>query len=537
MLGRTFISIPGQVSKSIPGQISRSIPSQTSRSIPGQTSRSIPGQVSRSSTGQAFGSLSSRDSRLSPQLYSRLRLIHMLCSRSLSVSWDPRSTWLTEPSLPFALHPQALLAFTPDPHALLSITFSLSGSATTWLTEPSLPFALHPQALLAFTPDPHALLSVAFSLSRSAPDLAHRAFAPIRARSTGSSPILICVGKMSLMNQYPSSSSLFVVSVNLRDKQVSDLGFMVLMGRYGTISSWSNCCYKVTIGTDFVTKEILVDDRLVTLQIWDTAGQKRFQSLGVSFYRGVDYCVLVYDVNVRRSFDTLDNWHDEFLNQVYEASRGRRKARGGAFEAGATGIEEGSVVTTSLMTGAFPRPAPVRTINGITGFPGNCWIGIGVEAGRDVKVAAWVSEARSPDRSLVRPPKNSLAELHIKSLVSKSFPGQTSKAFLVRSPDHFLVKPPDQFLSRPPDQISGQVSRSFPGQTSRASLADLQIKSLVKSPDRSLVRPLGNPWSGLQIVPWSDLQSIPGQVSRSFSGQTSRSIPGQISRSNSWVDL
>ncbi|KAG6478768.1 hypothetical protein ZIOFF_062212 [Zingiber officinale] len=80
--------------------------------------------------------------------------------------------------------------------------------------------------------------------------------------------------------------------------------------------------YKVTIGADFVTKEILVDDRLVTLQTWDTAGQERFQSLGVAFYRGVDCCVLVYDVNVRRSFDTLDNWHDEFLNQAKDASDG-----------------------------------------------------------------------------------------------------------------------------------------------------------------------------------------------------------------------
>ncbi|XP_072968841.1 ras-related protein Rab7-like [Typha angustifolia] len=74
--------------------------------------------------------------------------------------------------------------------------------------------------------------------------------------------------------------------------------------------------YKATIGADFLTKEILVDDRLVTLQIWDTAGQERFQSLGVAFYRGADCCVLVYDVNVLRSFETLENWHDEFLKQA-----------------------------------------------------------------------------------------------------------------------------------------------------------------------------------------------------------------------------
>jgi small GTP-binding protein len=52
------------------------------------------------------------------------------------------------------------------------------------------------------------------------------------------------------------------------------------------------------------------------LQIWDTAGQERFQSLGVAFYRGADCCVLVYDVNNTKSFDSLNNWHDEFLVQA-----------------------------------------------------------------------------------------------------------------------------------------------------------------------------------------------------------------------------
>lgn len=51
-------------------------------------------------------------------------------------------------------------------------------------------------------------------------------------------------------------------------------------------------------------------------QLWDTAGQERFQSLGVAFYRGADCCVLVYDVNNSKSFDTLDSWRDEFLIQA-----------------------------------------------------------------------------------------------------------------------------------------------------------------------------------------------------------------------------
>lgn len=74
--------------------------------------------------------------------------------------------------------------------------------------------------------------------------------------------------------------------------------------------------YKATIGADFLTKEVMVDDRLVTLQIWDTAGQERFQSLGVAFYRGADCCVLVYDVSNPQTFKALESWRDEFLIQA-----------------------------------------------------------------------------------------------------------------------------------------------------------------------------------------------------------------------------
>ena len=54
----------------------------------------------------------------------------------------------------------------------------------------------------------------------------------------------------------------------------------------------------------------------VYLQIWDTAGQDRFQSLGVAFYRGADCCILVFDLTNEMSFRHLDTWRDEFLIQA-----------------------------------------------------------------------------------------------------------------------------------------------------------------------------------------------------------------------------
>jgi Ras-related protein Rab-7A len=74
--------------------------------------------------------------------------------------------------------------------------------------------------------------------------------------------------------------------------------------------------YKATIGADFLTKEVMIDDRMVTLQIWDTAGQERFQSLGVAFYRGADSCVLVYDLTDAKSFQHLESWMEEFLTHA-----------------------------------------------------------------------------------------------------------------------------------------------------------------------------------------------------------------------------
>jgi len=94
----------------------------------------------------------------------------------------------------------------------------------------------------------------------------------------------------------------------------SGVGKTSLMNQYVN-RKFSNQ-YKATIGADFLTKEVMVDDRMVTMQIWDTAGQERFQSLGVAFYRGADCCVLCYDVTTPSTFKTLDSWRDEFLIQA-----------------------------------------------------------------------------------------------------------------------------------------------------------------------------------------------------------------------------
>ncbi|KAH9611526.1 hypothetical protein KSS87_003421, partial [Heliosperma pusillum] len=66
-----------------------------------------------------------------------------------------------------------------------------------------------------------------------------------------------------------------------------------------------------TIGIDFLSKTMYLEDRTVRLQLWDTAGQERFRSLIPSYIRDSSVAVVVYDVANRQSFLNTTKWFEE----------------------------------------------------------------------------------------------------------------------------------------------------------------------------------------------------------------------------------
>ena len=66
--------------------------------------------------------------------------------------------------------------------------------------------------------------------------------------------------------------------------------------------------YNATIGIDFITQKIYVEDRVITLNLWDTAGQEKFKSLIPSYIKDSQAIVVVYDVTSRESFLSIDKW-------------------------------------------------------------------------------------------------------------------------------------------------------------------------------------------------------------------------------------
>ena len=72
-----------------------------------------------------------------------------------------------------------------------------------------------------------------------------------------------------------------------------------------------------TIGAEQQNKKVTVDDQVVSVNFWDTAGQETFRAIAKMFYKGADIIILVYDITDQKSFDEIKNyWINEAKNNT-----------------------------------------------------------------------------------------------------------------------------------------------------------------------------------------------------------------------------
>lgn len=74
--------------------------------------------------------------------------------------------------------------------------------------------------------------------------------------------------------------------------------------------------HDVTIGVEYGSFAVKIQDKTVKILIWDTAGQETFQSVAKVFYKGSNCIFLVYDITNERSFEKLQSW----LKEIREAA-------------------------------------------------------------------------------------------------------------------------------------------------------------------------------------------------------------------------
>lgn len=84
-----------------------------------------------------------------------------------------------------------------------------------------------------------------------------------------------------------------------------------------------------TVGASFITHVFEFDNQSTTCQIWDTAGQEKYRSLGPIYYRDAVCALSMFDLTSNESFDEmklfLTQFRDHCNDYVHIAIIGNKK--------------------------------------------------------------------------------------------------------------------------------------------------------------------------------------------------------------------
>ena len=94
----------------------------------------------------------------------------------------------------------------------------------------------------------------------------------------------------------------------------SGVGKTSLIRRYA--NNLFNENHLQTLGIEFYNREEKINDQIILIKIWDTAGQEIFHSLTKNFYRKADGIIIVYDITDHNSFERVQDW----VKSIYDNS-------------------------------------------------------------------------------------------------------------------------------------------------------------------------------------------------------------------------
>ena len=85
-----------------------------------------------------------------------------------------------------------------------------------------------------------------------------------------------------------------------------------------TQAVWNNFeeFYTATVGFEFLTFNMRINNNVLKLQIWDTCGQEVYKSLISNFYRNSSLALILYAINNKESFQHAETWLNDLKNQA-----------------------------------------------------------------------------------------------------------------------------------------------------------------------------------------------------------------------------
>ncbi|MFW9899323.1 MAG: Rab family GTPase [Candidatus Thorarchaeota archaeon] len=97
------------------------------------------------------------------------------------------------------------------------------------------------------------------------------------------------------------------------------VGKTSLVNRYLTGLFKSNS--RMTIGVDFLLKNLEIEDKKVVLQIWDFAGEDRFRFILPRYVKGASGGIFMFDITRNTSLKNLPEWLEVFYEGTKDSNQ------------------------------------------------------------------------------------------------------------------------------------------------------------------------------------------------------------------------
>ena len=105
-----------------------------------------------------------------------------------------------------------------------------------------------------------------------------------------------------MINQYPEPEYSIKLLV-LGDLSVGKSSFI-----YRFTEGTFNADSTTTTGIDLKTKDLIIDNKKIRIQIWDTAGEEKFKSITQNLLLRVQGIIILFDITNKESFNNLILW-------------------------------------------------------------------------------------------------------------------------------------------------------------------------------------------------------------------------------------
>jgi small GTP-binding protein len=121
-----------------------------------------------------------------------------------------------------------------------------------------------------------------------------------------------CLGKSIIFKGSPRKQFFFKICI-VGD---SGAGKTTILHRY--LSGRFKSKAEITIGSNFFVKYLKLPEvkNLLTLQVWDLAGQDYFKWVRLAFYKSAKGIIYVFDLTRKDTLERLENWKEEIEGQI-----------------------------------------------------------------------------------------------------------------------------------------------------------------------------------------------------------------------------